>query len=342
MEARLPAQTKVCRQLISRQIAQDNVLILVHATEENLAALNNQIMILIKNYLKINHFGGVLYTLLFSCFYSAQNLSIVNKSNFPIEIIYDSNKETLQSKIEKKINIGNNVSDITLIIKNGSETKKNIPIFLDIDESLEISIDENKSIYFKGGRADLHRYIFQNMKTDLYSNVNEYQKKYQQNNVKGLIGQSELHLNKILQKAQQLNNPANKTLSKNVNEYITNYWLFSIFMSINNMKLGIVEKELLLFYYNNYIKKDVNNFTCNSYEEYDVFRRYAKYSKELGIDLPKYEIIESSEEDSINQFLHKSCQAFYFKAKFNYLNHKKDPKAEKYKKILEKFGINVE
>ncbi len=300
-------------------------------------------MILNNRYLYITQIGRVLFTLLFSCFYSAQSVSVKNESSSMVEIIYGSKKENLQSKTEKKIDIGNTISDITLIAKNVLEDKKNISLFLNKGETLDISIDENKFLSFKGSRADLHKYMYENLKRDLYSNISEYQKKYQQNSTKGFIGQSELQLNKVLQKVQQFNIPEDKQLSERINKYITDYWLFSVFISVNNMKLGAVEKELLLFYYNNYIKKNINSFTCNSYEEYDVIRRYAKYSKELGIDLRKYNIIEACEEDTINQFMPKSCQAFYFKAKYNFLSHKKDPKAENYKKILvEKFGINME
>jgi hypothetical protein len=290
-------------------------------------------MISIKNNLEISHLRGVLVTLFFYCLCSAQNISIENQSDYPIDFIHGLERQTILSKARETVKIGN-ASEVILATKN--RRKILLPVFMNPGEILNININSKYQISFEGDKAALHEYLFEELTTELYSFIVEYQKKYQQNNAKGLIGQSQLNLNKVLQKTRQLIIPQNDNISKSVTNYVINYWLFSVFVSINNLKLGNTEKELLIFYYNNYIKENVEHFSCNTYEQYDVFKRYARHAKELGIKLPKYDIIENSDEDSVNQYLNKSCQAYYFKSQFNYFKSRKDSRAENYKNILKK------
>ncbi|MEY8761313.1 hypothetical protein [Chryseobacterium tongliaoense] len=294
----------------------------------------------LKNYKK-KKIGRILIILLFSCFYPAQKLTIENKNDFPIEVIFFKNQIEIGSHESKTIQEKSEITNIDILQSKNKDLKINIPVFLHLKESLTIGNRQN-NIYFKGDRDSLHNYIFKSLTYDLYIRMVDYQKKYQKNDVKGMIGMSEITLDNVLKKIIKLNKSSlekEDNLYKKIEKSTISFWLFSIFTIIDTKDLGNTEKEIMLYYFNKYIKNEVNDFSCNRYEQYDIMRRYAEHGKELGIFLPKYDIIEKSEDDSVNQFLSKSCQAFYFKGLYNYLNYRKDPKAETYEKILkEKFN----
>ncbi|EJL68395.1 hypothetical protein [Chryseobacterium populi] len=294
----------------------------------------------LKKYKKKIKIGRILIILLFSSFYSAQKITIENKNDFPIEVIFLKKQIEIGSYEKKTIQEKNEITNIDIIQNKNKDLKINIPLFLNPQESLIIENNQN-NIYFKGDKDSLHHYIFKSLVSDLFIQMGNYQKNYQKNDVNGMLKTSEITLDNVLKKIAKLNTPPLEKedyLYKKIEKYTINFWLFSVLTNVDNENLGNTEKEIMLYYFNKYIKKEVNDFSCSRYEQYDIMRRYAKHKKELNLFLPKYDIVEKSEDDSVNQFLSKSCQAFYFKGLYNYLNHRKDPKAEVYEKILkEKF-----
>lgn len=297
------------------------------------------------NYREIQRNGRILIILLFSCFCSAQKIIVDNKSGFPIEIGYLQNSSIINSNEKKIFQEKFEITEVGVLKNNKTDSKINIPLFLSPKETLTISVNKN-NIDFNGDKDSLHAYIYNKLRSDLFMNIGDYQKNYQKGNANVVIRLSEINKNNILNKIRKFNSFISENddvYFKKIEKYITKQWLYSVFINIDNKNIGNTERQILQYYFNNYIKKDINTYSCNSYWDYDIIRRYSKHSKELGISLPKYDIVEPSEEDSVNMFLPKSCQEMFFKSQYNYLNHKKDPQAENYRKILkEKFNSTVE
>jgi hypothetical protein len=222
--------------------------------------------------------------------------------------------------------------------------ERNIPLFLNPQESLHISLIKD-TIKFKGDKDALHDYYNLGFGY-LTLKIGEYQNYYQKGNVKGFINTSEMYLGEVLTKAERLNNSPLGREDIGYKEFerlMKQRWFFTVFVSFGGRKLGDVEKDLMLYYYEKYFKKYIEKYSCDTWVEYDILRRYSLHQKVLGLSLPKYEIVEHSDDDEVNQYLAAKCQQEYFRMSYDFWVGKKDlVRAEKYKKILtEKFHAKL-
>ncbi|WP_148285232.1 hypothetical protein [Flavobacterium sp. B17] len=233
----------------------------------------------------------------------------------------------------------NEAKSLSVFYNNNKQ--RQISLFLNSHESLHITIKQD-SVMFTGDKSALHDYVNHRLEGDLTLKISEYQKYYQNNDAKGFIRTSEMYLGDALKKAEKLNNSPSGREDihyKEIERMAKDRWFFTVFISFGSSKIDNTEKELMLYYFEKYFKKDIATFSCNSWSDYDILRRYSLHRKLLNLNLPKYEIIEHTDEDEINQYLPAKCQEYYFRSSFDFWVHKKDMvRAEKYRKILtEKF-----
>jgi hypothetical protein len=217
-------------------------------------------------------------------------------------------------------------------------------VFLSPQESLNINLRKD-TVNFKGDKDALHDYVNGQFGEFMFK-ITEYQKYAQNNDAKGFIRTSEMYLADVLAKVERLNNSPSGREDihyKEIEELAKDRWFFTVFVSFNGSQLDNTGKELMLYYFEKYFKKDIANYSCDSWSEYDIIRRYSQNIKLLNLKLPKYEIVEHCEDDEVNQYLPKKCQGDYFRGSYNFWVHKKDlVRAEKYKKILEeKFHVKL-
>ncbi|GAA5092244.1 hypothetical protein GCM10023210_20880 [Chryseobacterium ginsengisoli] len=284
--------------------------------------------------------------LLFSCFYSAQNITIDNKNNFPVEVTYSHKTIEIGVNQKKIINETNRIKTISISSKNGGKLKRGISLFLNPKESLSINLKQD-TVKFKGDKDGLHDYVnHHTFEGYLAYKITEYQKYNQNNDAKGFIRTSEMYLADVLKKIEKLNNsPLGREdfYYKEIEKLAKEQWLFTVFVSFNGNKLDNTGKELMLYYFEKYFKKDIETFSCNSWVDYDIIHKYSLNNKLLNLKLPKYEIVEHTDDDDINQYMSAKCQEYYFSSSYKFLVNKKDlVRAERYKKILiEKFHVKL-
>lgn len=293
-------------------------------------------------YVRLKISSKILLFLVFSCLCPAQNITINNKSNFPIEVKYAQKKAGIGVNQKRIINVKNEAKSLSVFYNNNK--KRQISLFLNSHESLHITIKQD-SVMFTGDKSALHDYVNHRLESDLTLKISEYQNYYQKNDAKRFIRTSEMYLADVLKKVAQLNNsPSGRedVHYKEIEKIAKDRWFFTVFISFGSYKIDNTEKELMLYYFEKYFKKDIATFSCNSWSDYDILRRYSLHRKLLNLNLPKYEIIEHTDEDEINQYLPAKCQEYYFRSSFDFWVHKKDMvRAEKYRKILtEKFHAN--
>jgi hypothetical protein len=283
----------------------------------------------------------VFYILLLFLFCNifSQKLTVFNNNEAIINVLYETNLVTLK-KGETKIIRGDFKK---VIIKEGKDFVQIVPIFLLSDEDLILTFDKNNFIKFKGSKGDLHNFIVNEQHSIFYSNIIKYQEFYYKSNVQEVKNLSELVLSNYLNKVKVLNaSPlgVNDDRYKKIKKYVINDWLYSIFLFITgNKKLDNQSKELLSYYFNNYMKNDINAYSCEFDSDYNVLSSIARYKDQLKIILPEYDIRVKSQDDSVNQYLPVNCQKFYFIKKYNYFNHINSPEQEFYKNVLkEKFN----
>jgi hypothetical protein len=293
-------------------------------------------------YVRLKISSKILLFLVFSCLCPAQNITINNKSNFPIEVKYAQKKVDIGVNQKKIVNAKNEANTISVFYNNNK--KRKISLFLNSQESLNITIKQD-SVMFTGDKSELHDYVNRRLEGDLTLKIPEYQNYYQKNDAKGFIRTSEMYLADVLKKAERLNNSPfgrEDVHYKEIEKIAKDRWFFTVFVSFGSNKLTNTEKQLMLYYFEKYFKKDIATFSCNSWADYDILRRYSLHRKLLNLILPKYDIIEHTDEDEINQYLPAKCQEYYFRSSYDFWVHKKDlVRAEKYKKILiEKFHAN--
>jgi hypothetical protein len=290
--------------------------------------------------------GQLLLFLLLSCFCSAQKLTIDNKSDFPVEIEYSHKKFEIGVNQKKTINEKDRITNISIFYKNDKKLKRDISLFLNPQESLSINLRKD-TIKFKGDKEALHDYVYHHeLEGCLTLKIGEYQKYAQNNDAKGFIRTSELALADVLAKVERLNNSSSGREDihyKEIEKLAKERWFFTVFVNFNGSQLDNTGKELMLYYFEKYFKKDIATYSCDSWSEYDIIRRYSQNIKLLNLKLPKYEIVEHSEDDEVNQYMPAKCQREYFRGSYNFWADKKDlVKAEKYKKILtEKFHAKL-
>lgn len=274
-----------------------------------------------------------------------QKLLIDNKNDFALEIIYKNQKIKLNGR-EKKTISDKDINYLNIEYDNGKNIiSRYVPLFLDSDESLNITIVDNydKTIEFKGDKDALHNLIVNQQHYILYKNIVKYQNIYTKKNTKELINFSELILSDYLDKIKSLDTSTSgkdDETYKRMEKYATNDWVASLYLFLTGSKtLDLQTKELILYYYNKYVKKDIENYTCEYRVQYNIINELAKYINQLNISLPKYTVIENTENNLINQYLPKSCQQYYFTISYNYFDHINSPKKDYYKNVLkEKFN----
>ncbi|WP_027378742.1 hypothetical protein [Chryseobacterium daeguense] len=281
-----------------------------------------------------------IFFISFSCFCPAQQITVDNKNSSPVQVKYAQEKIEVAGNQKKKI-IAKGLKSISIFNKNNEKLNRDIPIFLDPDQSLDIILAKD-SIKFLGDKDHLHEYNYAGFWHELTLKIPEYQKFYQKNDPNGFIRASELALGNVLAKVERLNNSPsgrNDNHFKEIEKAAKKRWFFTVFVSFNGMKIGETEKELMKYYYEKYFKKDIASYNCNSWDEYEIIRRFSQHSKTLHIKLPRYEIVEHTDDDEINQYLPFKCQEEYFRNSYNfYINKKDEVRAEKFKRILtEKF-----
>lgn len=273
-----------------------------------------------------------------------QQITVNNKNSFPIQIEYNNSKVKINGN-DKKIIIDKNIKYLNIKYFNGTNTIfKHIPILINDSESLSLSVINNyeKSIQFEGDKDKLHDLIVNQQHYLLYKNIVRYQDLYYKSNKPTeLINASHIVLGDYLNKIKVLSVSASdkdKEVSERAEMYAINEWVASLFLMLTESKtLELNTKELILYYYTQYIKKGFKN--CDYRAQYDIMIDLARYVNQLKISLLKYPVIEDTEDNSINQYLPESCQKFYFRNKLNYYDKINSQKKEYYKKILkEKFN----
>ncbi len=285
---------------------------------------------------------SILLLFLFSTALS-QKISVENKSDFPIDIQYNNRKIHLTPG-KKNIISEKEINFLKIKLDNKNKSNLFIPVFLTNDESLELIIQsDNKPLEFKGDKDLLHNYIVNQQHSILYKNVVKYQEIYNKNKNQELINFSELILAEYLNKIKSLNNSPLGTKDeqyKRIEKYVVNDWLSSLYLILTgNKNLSIQSKELVLYYYNKYLQKDIERYNCDYRPQYEIMSILAKYSSQLNIILPKYAITEHTEDDAVNQYLPKKCQAYYFKIQLKYYDAVNSQKKKYYEKVLkEKFN----
>lgn len=199
------------------------------------------------------------------------------------------------------------------------------------------------SIVFKGDRDALHNYVFRHQMTDLSMKIFDYQKYDGKNDPAGFIRTSEAALEEVLNRVEHPNHSfegRNSICFKEIEKRARDHRFFTLFVCINSAALDHTGKELMLYYYDRYFKKDIAGYTCNSGTDYDILRKYSVNRKLLKLQLPVYEIIEHTDDDEINRYLPAKCQEFYFRENYHFLSRRRDIRVERYKKILaEKFHV---
>lgn len=333
------------RQLIFLRIVQQIVLINVIIIGSNAALWNHHMiltnLILTFSYRSKKIFSILLLLLFFRVF--SQQIIVLNNNNFPLTIKYKTNSIKVDSK-EKKTISSTDINYLTIKYDNGKNESQLIPIFLNPDESLNLAIGNDKLIAFKGDKDNLHNLIINQQHYILYREIGKYQNVYSKKNTHELINYSELVLINYLDKIKALHTSANPNKEdkayERIEKYAINDWIASLYLILTGTKkLDLRTKELILYYYNKYIKKDVDNYNCTYKIQYDIINDLAKYIQQINISLPKYPIIESTQDDLVNQYLPTSCQKYYFINNYNYLLRINSPKKEYYKTILkEKFN----
>jgi hypothetical protein len=268
---------------------------------------------------------SVLLLFLFFKIFS-QQISVENNHIYPIEIRYKNHIFKLD-KGERKL-----------------LTDKEID-FLNPNESLNINIlnSSDQTIEFKGDKAALHNLVINQQHYILYKNIGNYQDILNKNtNTRQVISYSESVLADYLTKIKNLNaSPAGTEVKiyKRIEKYATNDWVASLYLVLTGQKtLDFQKKELILYYYNKYIKKEILNYNCEYKVQYNIIRDLIPYVNQLNISLQEYPVIENTDEDRIIQHLPQSCQRYYFKNNYSYFYEINNPKKEYYKDVLkEKF-----
>lgn len=288
---------------------------------------------------------SILLLFLFFKIFS-QQISVENKHLYPLEIRYKNHVVKLD-KGEKKVLTDKEIDFLNIEFDNGRKIiSRDIPILLNPNESLTINVSNSidQTLEFKGNKAALHDLVINQQHYILYKNVVNYEDILNKNtNTRQLISFSEFVLTDYLTKIKNLNASPTGTedkIYKRVEEYAINDWVASMYLVLTGRKtLDLKNKELILYYYNRYIKKEISNYHCEYKVQYNIIRDLISYTRQLNITFPEYPVIENTEENKIIQYLPQSCQRFYFKNNYNYFYEIGSPKKEYYKGVLkEKFN----
>ena len=267
---------------------------------------------------------------------SAQKLTIINNTGNPIILKTDKKEIPLNNHDKKEFTETYNIS-----INIPGQLIQNINLFLEPAEKLNISIEKGNKFVYTGDQAERHEYLTQQLTLDTFGKINTYEQIGQKKNISELKNKSELLLVDVLKKIKLSDitvSPEDKISIRRLKNYIKYNWLYTLFATMDHHDRNF-KKEALNYYYKKYIETDIPKFSCTTSLHYRVIEVLAKNKSLLLAELPKYPIVEHTDDDSINQYLPQNCQKQYFQEKFNYLNHIEGHNKEYYRRILkEKFN----
>jgi hypothetical protein len=285
------------------------------------------------------NYKRIFYILLF--YYSAlssQKLTIINNSAGSVTIKNSKSEVILKSGNKKEL------SDVTERISiNGTQyLDRFLTIYLEPVEKLIITIKKDNTIAYTGDQADINEYLNEKLNVDTFGKMKDYLKVSEKKDLNPLKINSELFLTDVLKKVNLKNvifSTEDNSTTKKIKNHIKYNWLYTIFSTVTSLKDKNFTKQVINYYYKKYIDSDITEYNCNGVFPYNVMVILAKNKDIVPVKLPIYPIVEHTDSDSINQYLPRSCQKFYFLDKYRYLDHINDPQKNYYEKVLnEKFN----
>lgn len=280
----------------------------------------------------------ILFT--FFLHFNAQKITIVNKSNDRIFCFQNNVKHEVAKNKEFEINTFSET-----IITNENKIILNLVNFLEPKEHLKIEILNDGKFSFDGDKKN-YEYIYRGINENLQLTLKKYVELSQKGNFNSFINFSELvlinHLNKLNLKTV-FDEEGDSTAQKNLKQALKYRWLGWFFLVGNTDGKSIFFRNIVNYYFSKYIKRDIESYSCNSLDDflkYNIIETIVKLNSK-DIKLPIYPIVKSTEYDSLNKYLPKSCQQAKLLESYSFNLHKKNPKYKLYKEILiNDFGMN--
>lgn len=277
--------------------------------------------------------------LLFSfCGLKAQELTLINKTDDLIIVKNEKKEISINSHSKKEFNEINMIS-----INIADKLLRNINLFLEPTEKLNITIEKDQKFVYTGNQAIIHEYINETLTNKTFGKTNVYYNIEDKKNIEELKITSEMLFADILKKCKLSNiliSPDDTDSVKRLKNYIKYQWLYTLFLTFDRSNLDqAFKKEAINYYFKKYIEPDITKYSCDYSLRYLVIKTLAKNKTLLQAELPIYPIVEHTDDDNVNKYLPQSCQKQYFQEKYNYLDHTNGHNKEYYKKVLiEKFN----
>lgn len=280
----------------------------------------------------------VFILLLYYSALSSQKLTIINNQAEAITIRISKEEVIIKGGNKKEFsNVGNRVS-----INGTQDLDRSLTTYLEPNEKLIITVQKDNTIAYTGDRANVNEYLNEKLNVDTFGKMKDYLKVSEKKNLVSLKITSELFLTEVLKKINLSSidfSPEDTDLTKKIKNHIKYNWLYTLFSTVISLKDKNFTSQVITYYYKKYIDSDIKNYSCNGFFQYNVMVILVKNKDVVPAKFPIYSIVEPTDSDSINQYLSRTCQKFYFLDKYRYLNHINDPKKSYYEKVLnEKFN----
>lgn len=280
----------------------------------------------------------VFILLLYYSALSSQKLTIINNQTESITI--KNSKEEVIIKGGNKREFSNVVNRVSI---NGTQDlDRLLTLYLEPNEKLIITVQKDNKIAYTGDQANVNEYLNEKLNVDTFGKMKDYLKASEKKNLGSLKITSELFLADVLKKVNLssiVSSSEDSDLTKKIKNHIKYNWLYTVFSAIISLKDKNFTSQVITYYYKKYIDSDITQYSCNGVFPYNVMVILVKNKDAVPAQFPIYAIVEPTDSDSINQYLPRSCQKFYFLEKYRYLNHINDPKKDYYEKVLnEKFN----
>jgi len=295
--------------------------------------------------------GITIILFAFFSHFNAQKITIVNKSNERIFYFQNNIKHEVTKNKELEISASSET-----IISNENKIILNLINFLEPKEYLKIEIFNDGKYSFIGDKKKNYQYIYGGISQNLQATLKKYVELSQKGDLSSFINFSELalinHL-KMLNLTTVFDEQNDSTAQKNLKQALKYRWLGWLFLVGNTDGKSLFFRNAVNYYFSKYIKGDIESYSCSSLDnflKYNILETIVKLdSKE--IKLPIYPIVKSTEDDSLNKYLPKSCQQAKLLDRYSFNVHKKNPIYNMYKEILinnfemnkdliEKYGTN--
>ncbi|WP_346984088.1 hypothetical protein [Chryseobacterium sp. POE27] len=285
--------------------------------------------------------GITIILFIFFLHFNAQKITIVNKSNNRIFCFQNNIKYEVSKNKEFEINIFSET-----IITDENKIIINLINFLEPKEQLKIEIHNDGKFSFDGDKKKNYEYIYGGISQNLQATLKKYVELSQKGDLSSFINFSELalinHL-KMLNLTTVFDEQNDSIAQKNLKQVLKYRWLGWLFLVGNTDGKSIFFRNIVNYYFSKYIKRDIESYSCNSLDDflkYNIIETIVKLNSK-DIKLPIYPIVKSTEYDSLNKYLHKSCQQAKLLESYSFNLHKKNPKYKLYKEILiNDFGMN--